>query len=122
MTAESAALQEIARLSAVVDELVRIHAVKLDLVQIRGLTETARAATLGAAEADHGVFLAVLFPYSSMSYDLEVHCLRSQWKNLAGSKEGHPADFQSDVSEKQQTVLQGRAGHALSLSEGGRVA
>lgn len=52
MTIESAALQEIARLSGVVAVLERIHAAKLDLVQSRELMGTVRVATLGAAEAD----------------------------------------------------------------------
>ena len=99
-----------------------MRAVKLGLVQSQELTGTVRAATLGAAEAGHGVFSAGLFPYSSMFCDLEVHYLRSQWKNLAESKGGRPADFRIDASEKQRTVLQDRAGRALSLSEVGTVA
>lgn len=117
MTFESAAKQEIARLNLVAAELERIHAVKLGLVQSQELTGTVRAVTLDAAEADRAVSLAGLFPYSLKSYDLEVHYHRSQWKNLAEPKGQHPADFQSDASEKQRTVLQDRAVRALNLFE-----
>lgn len=57
-----------------------------------------------------------------MSCDPEAHCLRSQWKNLVESMGRHPADFQSEASEKQRTVREDRAGHALGLSGVGTVA